>query len=324
MRKTTRILFTSWLALSGIAGTPSPCVADALVTLNPDVEITRPTVKLSDLFTGIPAGIDRDIAQAPLPCKPALYDENVLNKLAKTYRLDWQAQPNSDHVTVSSACTRITGDEIRKAVVAKIKTSDHSKKLNYEVVFDRRDLEVLLPGSGSPSFQLNDFSYDPANKYFRANLTAQTARGSYILPVTGRVSVKRSIPVLTRRLESGSIIGANDLDSIDMPEERVSGDIVTESAQLVGREVRRDLPEGEFVRSRDVIPPRLVQRGALVTMRIETPFIHITAQGKAQQDGAEGEIVRVINTQSNRMVEGVVVAPGIVEIRTAQKIALAE
>lgn len=61
-----------------------------------------------------------------------------------------------------------------------------------------------------------------------------------------------------------------------------------------------------------------------MTMKIETPFILITAQGKAQQDGAEGETVRVINTQSNRMVEGVVVAPGVVEIRTAQKIALAE
>jgi flagella basal body P-ring formation protein FlgA len=59
-------------------------------------------------------------------------------------------------------------------------------------------------------------------------------------------------------------------------------------------------------------------------MRIETPNILITAQGKAQQDGAEGETVRVINTQSNRLVEGIVVAPGVVEIRIAQKVALAE
>ena len=51
-------------------------------------------------------------------------------------------------------------------------------------------------------------------------------------------------------------------------------------------------------------------RGSLVTMKIETPFMTVTAQGKAQQDGAEGEIVRVINTQSNRVVEGTVTGPG--------------
>lgn len=232
MRKTTRILFTSWLVLSGIAGTPSPCIADALVTLKPDVEITRATVKLSDLFAGVPAGIDRDVVQAPLPCKPALYDENVLAKLAKTYRLDWQAQANADHVTLSSACTRITGDVLRKAIVAKIKATDHTKKLNFEVVFDRRDPEVLLPGSGEPNFQLDNFSYDPTNRVFRADLTAQTSRGVYVLPVTGRISVKRSIPVLAHRLESGSVVGANDVDWIDLPEERVMADILTNPLNL--------------------------------------------------------------------------------------------
>ncbi|MFA4993946.1 MAG: flagellar basal body P-ring formation chaperone FlgA [Bdellovibrionales bacterium] len=324
MKKTTRILFTSWLVLSGSAGSPTPCIADTPVTLRPDVEITRATVKLSDLFTGVPAGIDRDIAQAPPPCKPALYDENVLTKLAKTYRLDWQESKESNRVTVSSACTRISSDMIRKEVVAKIKANSNAKKTNFEVVFDKRNLEVLLPTKDDQDFRLEAFSYDQSNKLFRATLTAQTPQGSYVLPITGRILVKRSIPVLARRLESGSIIGSNDLDWTDVPEERVSADIVTETSQLIGREVRHDMPEGDVVRSRDVIPPRLVQRGALVTMRIETPNILITAQGKAQQDGAEGETVRVINTQSNRLVEGIVVAPGVVEIRIAQKVALAE
>ena len=144
------------------------------------------------------------------------------------------------------------------------------------------------------------------------------------MPVTGHVAIKRTIPVLAHRLEGHSVIGMIDLDWIQIPEERLTDDIVTESSQLIGRELRRDLGEGEMFRSRDVIPPRLVQRGALVTMRIKTRFITITAQGKAQQDGAEGETVRLTNTQSNRTVEGVVTGPGMVDIHTAQEIALAE
>ena len=76
-----------------------------------------------------------------------------------------------------------------------------------------------------------------------------------------------------------------------------------------------------MIRSHDVVSPRLVTRGSLVTMKIETPFITVTSQGKSEQDGAQGDVVRVMNTQSNRVVEGTVTAPGTVEIHTAQKLA---
>jgi flagellar basal body P-ring formation protein FlgA len=324
MKKRTRILFTSWLVLSGSAGSPTPCIADTPVMLNPDVEVSRSAVKLSDLFAGVPAGIDRDIALAPPSCKPALYDEDVLKKLAKTYRLDWQGQSAANRITVSSPCTRITGDSIRSAVVAEMKAANNVRNPNFEVVFDKLSLEVDLPVHDNPGFKLEDFSYDPTTKQFRSTLTAQMPRGRYVLPITGHVSIKRNVPILARRLEGGTVIGAGDLDWIEVPEERITADVVTEPDQLIGREVRRDAHEGEILRSRDIIPPRLVLRGSLVTMKIETPYILVTAQGKAEQDGAKGETIRVMNTQSNRVVEGIVTAPGIVEIRAARKVALAE
>ena len=324
MKKTARILFAAWLVLSGSAGSPTPCVADTAVRLNQDTEITHAAVRLSDLFSGVPSGIDRDIAQAPLPCKPAVYDESVLNKLAETYRLDWKAQETSNHIVVTSACTRISGDMIRDAVIAKMNLDGNAKKLSFEIAFDARNLEIALPSSQHPEFKLENFSYNQATKLFRTDLTAQTPRGPYVLPITGRVSIKRNVPVLARRLEAGTVIAAADLDTIQMPEERITADVVTEQSQLIGRETRRDTPEGAVLHARDVMPQRLVQRGSLVTLKIETPYIIITSQGKAQQDGAEGETIRVVNTQSNRTVEGVVTAPGTVEIRTARKIALAE
>ncbi|MFA5040147.1 MAG: flagellar basal body P-ring formation chaperone FlgA [Bdellovibrionales bacterium] len=324
MNRTTRILFTTWLILSGSVGSPTPCVADASVTLKPDVEITSPTVKLSDLFAGVPSEIDRDIAQAPLPCKPALYDEVVLRKLANTYRLDWQSQKSANQITVSSVCTRLSSDSIGDAVIEKLHSTVGAKRLKFEVVFDKRDMTIELPMSELPSFSLENFSYDPTSKKFKTNLAFQTPRGSYSLPVAGRVLVKRSVPVLARRLEAGSIIGSSDLDWLEVPEERVSAEVVTEPDQILGRELRRDMSDGELLRSRDTAPLRLVQRGSLVTIKIETPFILITTQGKAQQDGVEGETIRVINMQSNRIVEGIVTAHGVVEIRPARKIAMAE
>ena len=322
MKKTTRILFTVWVALSGAAGSPTPCIANSAVVLKPDFETTRTTVKLSDLFAGVPTEIDRDIAQAPLPCKPAIYNQAVLEKLADTYRLDLQTQ-DANHVTITSACTRITADMVRDAVVAQVKTKSSAKQ-NIEIAFDTHNLEIDLPVSQNPDFRLENFSYDPLNKKFRTDLTAETPHGPYSALVTGRVLVKINVPVLSRRLEAGAAIALQDLDWIQLPEERISADVITESNQLVGREVRRDTAEGNILRTHDVIPQRLVLHGSLITMKIETPYITVTAQGKAQQDGAAGDVVRVVNTQSNRVVEGVVTGPGVVEIRTARKLASAE
>ncbi len=324
MNGSSRFFVTLWLVAAGTAGSPTPCIADMPVSLKPDVEITRATVKLSDLFIGVPREIDRDIAQAPAPCKPALYDELVLNKLAQTYRLDWHPQGETNHVTVSSACTRVTGDMIRDAIAAKIKRDTISDKHMAEVVLDTKNIDMALPTAKAPELNLENFAYEGTTRNFRADVTVLTPRGAYTMPVKGHVIAKRSVPVLARRLESGTTISDSDLDWIQVAEERLTGDIITEPRQLIGREVRRDTQEGVLLRGHDVMPQRLVQRGSLVTLKIETPYILITSQGKALQDGAEGDVIRVTNTQSNRTVEGVVTSPGVVEVRTTRKVASAE
>lgn len=319
MKQSSRFALALWMLVSGLLGTPAPCHADSLVTLRPEVEVRRSAVRLSDIFVGVPADIDRDIAQAPGPCKQVVYGPQILARLAENYRLNWEAEEISgqtiDTTTITAACTRISTEAIKDAVLTKLKEEQGGRDRFFEIAFDNRAIEATLPASQKPDFDLKNFSYDSGNKRFRADLTAQTARGPYILPVSGRVFVKRNVPVLARRLEAGSTIGAVDLDWVQMPEERISADVITDLRQAVGREIKRDKAEGDILRSHDVVPPRLVLRGSTVMMRIETPFMVVTAQGKAQQDGAAGDTVRIMNTQSNRVIEGVVSGPGVVDIR---------
>lgn len=324
MNKIARAFFAAWVVFSGSVGSPAPCVADSTVTLKNDYETTRPTVRLSDLFSGVPSAIDRDVAQAPQACKPALYDETVLKKLAQIYRLDWTPEGAANHLTVTSPCIKITTDELRENIIERLKEDPRNRKASFEVLFDKASLEIALPTNDKPNVSLQNFSYDPASKRFRTDALADTPRGPFITPLTGRVIVKRDVPVLARRLERGTIIGPNDIDFIAFVEERISSDVITEPSQLIGRELRRDTPENEILRSRDIMPQRFVQRGNLVTMKIETPYIQITAQGKAQQDGTAGDTIKILNTQSNRIVEGIVVAPGVVEIPLSKKMASAE
>lgn len=307
-------------------GSPQPCDAGTLVTLRGETQVKRMTVKLSDVFDGVPALIDCDIAQAPAPGKQVSYDVTVLNRLAQKYHLDWEAQSTSDHVTIITASTRITADQIREAVLNKIKENYPLPKNGIvDAAFDNHMLQIDLPADRSSDFTLNNFDYDATSKHFHADLIADGLGGPFSVPLNGHVIFKRRVPVLAHRLEGGTTISASDLDWSLVPEDRVNVAVITEADQLVGRELRRDTDEGELIHAHDVMQPRLVVRGSIVTLKIETPFMQLTTQAKALQDGTKGDVVRVTNIQSNRMVEGTVTGPGIVTVGSvAQKVAVAQ
>jgi flagella basal body P-ring formation protein FlgA len=328
MSRSARLFFAFWVILAGSAGAPNPCFADTPITLRDTTEVRGMIVRLSDVFTGIPVDIDEPIAQAPAPGKQVTYDVSVLNRLADKYQLDWKPKSIADHIVITTASSRITKDMLHDAVVAKLKeirdadgTHAHG---GIEVMFDTRTSEVDLPTDHVPSYALNNFDYNPETKRFNADLVAQVPGGPTSFPVAGRVTFMRTIPVLARQLEGGTIISATDLDTTDIPEDRVNESVISDAHELIGHELRRDTESGEVLHTRDIIPPRCVVRGGIVILKIQTPFMLLTAQGKAMQDGAQGDVVRVTNTQSNRVVEGVVEGPGVVRIQTAQKLAEAQ
>lgn len=323
MNMFSRFTFAVWFVAGSCVGSPTPCLADSVVALHGDSEIHAATVRLSDLFSGVSPLIDRDIAQAPLPGKQAVYDAHVLEKLADKYRLNWHSDNANDHVTLTTAATRVTADDMRDAIIRKIaETGVHG---DIEASLDSHALEIDLPSDQNAKIALTNFDYDPVSKRFHCDVAAGRGNASVSVTVSGRATVKRHVPVLAHRLESGSVIAMTDIDWATVSDERVTANVVTSADQLIGHELRHTVSDGDVLHTNDIIPARLVTRGSLVTLKIETPLMQLTAQGRALQDGAEGDTVRVNNTQSNRMVEGTVTGPGEITIHTAgQKLALAQ
>jgi flagella basal body P-ring formation protein FlgA len=91
--------------------------------------------------------------------------------------------------------------------------------------------------------------------------------------------------------------------------------VVTDPRRLVGTTPRQRLSAGQPIRDNETKAPVLVARNATVTILLQTPAMTLTAQGRATEDGARGETVRVMNLQSNKVVEAVVSAPDVVIIQ---------
>lgn len=180
---------------------------------------------------------------------------------------------------------------------------------------DAPQLEIRAAGQAG-SLAVERLYHNPVNDRFAAELVVIGAQPAVRVPVSGRAWGVLDIPVLTRRLAMGDTITGDDVALVELRAEVADREIATAPEDLVGLTVRRTVPVNQPVRLRDVQSARLVDKGALVTIVLATARMTLTAQGRAQQDGGKGDVIRVINTQTNRTVEATIV--GINQVAVAK------
>src|SRR5882672_1510407 len=115
----------------------------------------------------------------------------------------------------------------------------------------------------------------------------------------------------------GAVLTEGDLTTKSIAVTRISDGIVRNASEVAGKEAKRALRAGEFLRTSDLKRPALVAKGSNVTMVFEAPGIHLTAVGRALAEGGEGDSIAVLNPTSYRQVVAVVTAPGTVHVGAA-------
>lgn len=131
-----------------------------------------------------------------------------------------------------------------------------------------------------------------------------------------------SIPVLRQDIGRGEIIDDANLNWIEVSERRTRGNIARTSADLVGLAAKRRLRAGQMLRISDVEIPALVEKNAIVTMILRHGAMTLSAQGRSQQRGVEGDYIRLINQDSHQLVEGRIIGLNVVEISPPTRVGL--
>jgi flagellar basal body P-ring formation protein FlgA len=152
--------------------------------------------------------------------------------------------------------------------------------------------------------------YEPESGRFSALLVgAVGGQVRFRLPAEGRAQELISLPVLVRPVAAGEVIAAADVDWMTATAGRLRPNSVTAATQLIGAEARRPLQPGRMLSVGDLQAPRLVLRGRAVQLIYARPGLKLSALGLAQTDGALGDLVRVVNADSRRQLQGVVIGP---------------
>lgn len=136
---------------------------------------------------------------------------------------------------------------------------------------------------------------------------------AYSLVIPVKAEEMTTVPVLLRDLAAGEVIGPDDLTEVTVSG-RVAGNVITDMDEMVGLAARKPLRAGRAIARSELRAPLLVAKGSLVTIRVSMPGIELATTAKAMEHGALGEVIKVMNLASMRIVQAVVTGPGLAEV----------
>jgi flagellar basal body P-ring formation protein FlgA len=185
-----------------------------------------------------------------------------------------------------------------------------------DVALDNQTLEIHRAKSEPLSYHFTEVRYDPIKSRFETSLIVDKAGSTDadVVKVTGRAMMMVQVAMLNHNVATGDALSERDIEWSRAAADKVGSDAVTDASRLVNCESRRSLNAGSILHMHDLRGAKLVSKGSLVTLAVETPYMTLNTQGRAMADGAMGDTIQVINTQSNRSVDAVVVASGKVSV----------
>ncbi len=319
MRHDLKTLLT---AVTGLVMLAISSAAYGEVRLRSQIVVDSPDVTLGDLFDDVGAQAFVSVRSAPAPGERLVIRTRALQDFTRAKGLQWEAPPGLRAITVTRAGRSIPRQDLEAALRPELRLAGVTG--SFAIDLQTRGLAVKVPLSGLFRLEVEGLDFDRRTSRFSAALSVSGEEfGTRRVSVSGFARALIEVPVLTRRLGKGEIIRESDISVVQVAASNRHDAIVEDPESLVGLQAKRVLRRDQPVRLADVQPPVLVKKGSLVTMVVRTPIMRLSTIGQALEDGAFGEVVRVLNPKSHTTVQGTVVGQNEIQMITRGSVALA-
>ncbi|MFM1975718.1 MAG: hypothetical protein RL145_564 [Pseudomonadota bacterium] len=169
-----------------------------------------------------------------------------------------------------------------------------------------RQIVVNGPGRTEPLIPIQPTASSPSIPDIRQRASAPLAPAR-----------PEAVAVLGRTIQRGETIEAEDVVWIDTPA-NAPRDALADPEALIGKTAKRVLLANTPLRAMDVMDTPSVRRNEPVTLIYEAQGLKLSVRGKALGDAAIGATVKVLNPQSNKVLEAIVDGPGTARVMLSQ------
>lgn len=297
--------------------------AGVTVAVNAEATVSGPHITLGELATI--TGDDRErvkalsalkLGAAPSPGHRLVLTGDTLGvRLAGAggdySDITWQVPPA---ITVTTAAQTISGERLLAAATAAVQSlvgGDADSEISIVPVgtapdvmapLGRLDIQAEIPGG----VRLNAPT---------AVVVAISTDGRPFTTVSVRFNVRgyQQVVVAARNIAAHEEITAENVRSERRDIGKMAG-YITDISKVIGLAARRPVPAGTPLTEAAVDKPVVMKRGAAVTILVKAGDLVVAAGGQAMQAGREGELIRVQNAATKRIVSARVVDANTVQV----------
>lgn len=293
-----------------------PAFAGDRIALRGDVIARSDVLTLGDLVDGLdgPAAA-RPVFRAPNLGETGTIQAHRIQEAASGLgfaRIDTHGRAQ---ITVTRAARRIGSPEIEAALRRALELQAKVDARPFSVVFEGVPSLVVAPEIDAP-VTVEDLVYDRRSRRVSALVSISPNPGERraATRVTGALVEFVEVAVVNRSLNRGDTVMPSDVVIERRVRDGLPPDMQGDAASLVGQVAKRGLVAGAVVRAGDFAKPDIVAKGEVVTIVYETPGLVLTLRGRANEAGAQGDVITLLNPQSKKVLQGQVVAPGKVSV----------
>jgi flagella basal body P-ring formation protein FlgA len=310
MHKTSALTLGAFALTFLVAAAPAAASGD-MVTLRPAARVESAQIRLGDLFDHTGDHADDVVATAPMAGGNTLFEAPWLSATARAHGLDWRPPSTFTAIRVDRASVTVDNAEIAARLAAVVGKGSS----NMKVVLDSQ-VRLYVPTGVAVEIGVENVQLSRQTGHFTAELRVP-ANDMMAQPmrVSGRLESMIDIPVLARAMAPGEQIKASDIVWTQIQSNSLPTGDLLDPKEIVGHTPRHPLRAEQPLRAIDLQIPVVVKRNELVLIILERPGLYLTAEGKTLEEGGQGSVIRVTNTQSNRTIDATVLGSGRVAAR---------
>lgn len=132
--------------------------------------------------------------------------------------------------------------------------------------------------------------------------------------IPANIQIFAEILTTSRPISRGDMITAADLIARRQEISKLKRGYYRQREDVIGKLAARSLPAGTPLSPRMLKAQLLVRRGDDVTILASVGSLQVRSKGTALQNAAMGERISVRNTRSKRIIEGVAIKPGTIQV----------
>lgn len=308
------------LSIAGFAFT-SPASAELLdlapagaPVLKARVTVTSEIVRIGDLVANAGAVADVPIFRAPDLGQTGTVAAARVVEAVRPHHIIGLDTAGLTEVVVMRASRTVGVKEIEARILQALAGQfGLGEAKDLAIVFDNDVRTLQADPHATAELAVRRLAFDPRSRRFDVTLEMPGMQRLASLRFTGSVQETVETAVLVRPLAQNAVIASSDVAFERRPKSELTPNTIMRPDELVGLSLRHAMRPG-VVRRSDVAKPELVGRNEAVTITFEVPGILLTVRGKALEPGAGGDIISVLNVQSNRTIQATVTGPGRVSV----------